>query len=84
MKPTPLSGFPELLPAQRFIELAVIDTLRTVFELNGFAPIETRAAEPLTELTRKGEIEKEVYVLRRLHAADTDADAATALGCISI
>ena len=73
MKPTPLSGFPELLPAQRFVELAVIDTLREVFELNGFAPIETRAAEPLEELTRKGEIDKEVYVLRRLHAAPADS-----------
>ena len=47
MKPTPLSGFPELLPADRFAELAVLDTLREVFELNGFAPIETRSAEPL-------------------------------------
>jgi histidyl-tRNA synthetase len=78
-KPTPLSGFPELLPAQRFVELAVLDALREVFELNGFPSIETRAAEPLDELTRKGEIEKEVYVLRRLHAGDDDADA-SALG----
>ena len=59
----------------------MLDTLREVFELNGFAPIETRAAEPLDELTRKGEIDKEVYVLRRLHAADATVEPdAGALG----
>ncbi|HZC72462.1 MAG TPA: histidine--tRNA ligase [Jatrophihabitans sp.] len=68
----PISGFPELLPAQRFVELAVLDRLRQTFELHGFAPLETPAVESLDELVRKGEIEKEVYVLRRLHA---DADA---------
>ena len=71
---TSLSGFPELLPSQRFVELAVIDRLRSIFELHGFAPVETRAAEPLDSLLRKGEIDKEVYVLRRLHA---EADEAT-------
>jgi histidyl-tRNA synthetase len=68
----PISGFPELLPAQRFVELAVIDRLREVFELHGFAPIETPAVESLEQLLRKGEIDKEVYVLRRLHADDAD------------
>jgi histidyl-tRNA synthetase len=70
---TSLSGFPELLPEQRFVELAVLDRLRSIFELHGFAPVETRAAEPLDSLLRKGEIDKEVYVLRRLHAEDGDA-----------
>ena len=69
-KPTPLSGFPELLPAERNAELAVIESLRTVFELHGFANIETRVVEPLDRLLRKGEIDKEVYVLRRLQADD--------------
>src|SRR6476660_6313759 len=67
----PLSGFPELLPAQRFVELAVLDGLRQTFELHGFAPVETAAVETLDHLLRKGEIDKEVYVLRRLHADDT-------------
>ncbi len=71
-RPTPLSGFPELLPAQRLVELEVLDRLRRTFELHGFAPVETRAAEPLDQLLRKGEIDKEVYVLRRLHAAADD------------
>lgn len=65
-KPTPLSGFPELLPEQRLVEQQVIDTLRRTFELHGFAGIETRAVEPMDQLLRKGETSKEVYVLRRL------------------
>ena len=40
----------------------------TTFELYGFAPLETRAVEPLDQLLRKGETSKEVYVLRRLQA----------------
>jgi len=63
-----LSGFPEFLPAGRNAELLVLDHLRYVFELHGFASIETRAVEPMDELLRKGEIDKEVYTLRRLHA----------------
>jgi histidyl-tRNA synthetase len=74
-KPTPLSGFPEFLPTQRIVELHVIETVRQTFELHGFASIETRAAEPLDQLLRKGEIDKEVYLLRRLLAADDDTSA---------
>jgi histidyl-tRNA synthetase len=70
----PLSGFPEWLPAQRVVEQHVVDTLREVFELHGFASVETRSVEPLEQMLRKGEIDKEVYVLRRLHASDDDAD----------
>jgi histidyl-tRNA synthetase len=65
-KISPLSGFPELLPAQRAVEQQVIDTLRHTFELHGFAGIETRAVEPLDQLLRKGDTSKEVYLLRRL------------------
>ena len=46
-RPTPLSGFPEWLPAQRIVEQHVLDVLREVFELHGFASVETRAVEPL-------------------------------------
>ncbi|UYM04809.1 histidine--tRNA ligase [Solicola gregarius] len=67
-RPTPLSGFPELLPAERNAETYVIDHLRRTFELHGFASVETRAVEPLDRLAKGGEIDKEVYVLRRLHA----------------
>ncbi|MEP6761308.1 MAG: histidine--tRNA ligase [Sporichthyaceae bacterium] len=81
-RPTPISGFPEWLPAERIVEQHVIDTLRRVFELHGFAPVETRAAEPLDQLLRKGEIDKEVYVLRRLQAGEgePEPDRAKQLG----
>jgi histidyl-tRNA synthetase len=69
-RPTPLSGFPELLPAERMVEAHVLDVLRTTFELYGYPEIETRAVEPLSVLLRKGEIDKEVYTVRRLHAED--------------
>jgi histidyl-tRNA synthetase len=72
-KPTPLSGFPEFLPSERFVEQQVIATLAQTFELHGFGNIETRAVEPLDQLLRKGETSKEVYVLRRLQAEDGDS-----------
>ncbi|MGV9212631.1 histidine--tRNA ligase [Micromonospora sp. RB23] len=72
-KPTPISGFPEWTPGQRMIEQFVLDKIRGTFELYGFAPLETRAVEPLDQLLRKGETSKEVYVIRRLHA---DAESA--------
>lgn len=74
-----ISGFPELLPSQRFVELAVIERLREVFELHGFAPLETAAVETLDTLLRKGEIDKEVYVLRRLQADADSSDSGLGL-----
>src|SRR5215510_11687321 len=71
-RPTPLSGFPEWLPSQRMAEQYVVDRLRRTFELHGFAPLQTRAVEPLDQLLRKGETSKEVYVLRRLQADPHD------------
>jgi histidyl-tRNA synthetase len=73
-RPTPISGFPEWLPPQRMIEQQFVDRIRDTFELYGFAPLETRAVEPLDQLLRKGETSKEVYVLRRLQAEAEDAD----------
>src|SRR3954454_19411512 len=76
MKPTPISGFPEWPPPQGMIEQRVFDRLRRTFELYGFAPLETRAVEPLDQLLRKGETSKEVYLLRRLQAdGDTEDDS---------
>jgi len=74
-----LSGFPEFLPSQRAVELAVIDSLRQTFELHGYGSIETRSAEPLDQLLRKGDTSNEVYVLRRLHADAQDADVGLGL-----
>ncbi|SDE23576.1 histidine--tRNA ligase [Auraticoccus monumenti] len=79
-RPTPMSGFPELLPGQRMVEQQVLDVLRGTFQLHGYAPIETRAVEPMSQLARKGEIDKEIYVVRRLHAAEDDTAAGDELG----
>ncbi|MEJ5915780.1 histidine--tRNA ligase [Pseudokineococcus sp. 1T1Z-3] len=74
--PRPLSGFPELLPGERVVEEHVLDVLREVFELHGFVGLETRAVEPLSVLLRKGDIDKEVYAVRRLAEVADDGAAA--------
>ncbi len=76
-RPKPLSGFPEFSPTGRIVEQRVLASLADTFELHGFGSIETRAVEPMSQLSSKGEIEKEVFVVRRLHAA---ADAADEIG----
>ncbi|MCQ9366904.1 histidine--tRNA ligase [Brevibacterium sp. 50QC2O2] len=63
-----LSGFPEWLPADQIVQERLLDHLRHVFELNGYAGIQTRAVEPLTALAKDGEIDKEIFAVRRLHA----------------
>src|SRR5690349_13408209 len=78
-KISPLSGFPELLPAARAVEREVIGSLSETFELHGFANIETRAVEPLDRLAKGGEVDKEIYVLRRLHADDAAGDSGLGL-----
>src|SRR3954452_10471090 len=79
-KPTPLSGFPELLPAARVVEREVVASISRTFELHGFANIETRAVEPLDRLAKGGEIDKEIYVLRRLQADEKADDTADDTG----
>src|SRR3954451_5184744 len=74
-RPTPLSGFPELLPAARAVEREVIASLAHTFELHGFANIETRVVEPLDRLAEGGEVDKEIYVLRRLQAEPGEPEA---------
>ncbi|MEW6284282.1 MAG: histidine--tRNA ligase, partial [Candidatus Eremiobacterota bacterium] len=66
-KPRPISGFPEWLPAQRLYELEVLDTIRRVYELYGYASLETPAAELVEVLEAKGVEGKELYALERLH-----------------
>lgn len=65
-RPRPLSGFPEWLPADQVIEHTLTDALRETFQRHGFAPLRTRAVEPVPVLLGKGETDKEIYALRRL------------------
>ena len=73
MKITPISGFPEFLPAQRIVEQHFLDVIRETFELHGFPSIETRAVEPVDRLVGKGgDADKEIYGIHRLARDDAD------------
>jgi len=76
---TSARGYPEWLPEGQIVERRMLETVRTVFELYGYAPLQTRAVEPLGNLLSKGETDKEIYVLRRLHAGDDDPAARAGL-----
>lgn len=84
VKPKPISGFPEWLPHERRAEQAWFDHIRQVFESYGFCNIETPSVEALDILNAKGEdggddVDKEVYVVERLHKEDGDKEARLAL-----
>ncbi len=79
-KPSPISGFPEWLPEIRHIEQQWMDKIRHVFESYGFCNIETPSVEELDVLVAKGDVDKEIYTLTRLHADEDDkSDARLAL-----
>jgi histidyl-tRNA synthetase len=76
VKITPISGFPEYLPAERIVEQHFLDVIRETFELHGYPSIETRAVEPVDRLLGKGgDADKEIYGITRL-AGDDDPAAA--------
>lgn len=79
-KPRPVTGFPEWLPEVRLVEQQWFDHIRRVFESYGFCSIETPSVEELDVLRAKGEVDKEIYVLERLHKDESDtSDARLAL-----
>lgn len=71
-KPGPIRGFPEWLPEERLIEQRWFDHIRKVFESYGFSNIETPSVEELDVLAAKGEVDKEIYVIERLHKDEGD------------
>lgn len=71
-KPRPVTGFPEWLPEVRRIEQQWMDHIRRVFESYGFCNIETPVVEELDVLRAKGEVDKEIYVIERLHKDEND------------
>ncbi|NLS10136.1 histidine--tRNA ligase [Nesterenkonia sp. MY13] len=73
-----LSGYLELLPQERLAELHLLDTLRGIFESHGYGSLETRAVETVETLLQKGEIDKEIYTVSRIHD-DGAKDARLAL-----
>ncbi len=66
-KPRPVTGFPEWLPEERIVEQKWFDSIRRVFESYGYCSIETPSVEELDVITAKGEVDKEIYVIERLH-----------------
>ena len=73
---TPISGFQEWLPTQRIVEQHFLDTIREVFELHGFASVNTRALEPVERLSDQGaDADKEIYGVRRLAGDDGSTPA---------
>jgi histidyl-tRNA synthetase len=83
-KPRPVSGFPEWLPEVRLVEQQWLDHIRKVFESYGYCSIETPAVEELNVIQAKGgdggaDVDKEVYVIERLHKEDGDKEARLAL-----
>jgi len=83
-KPKPVSGFPEWLPEARLVEQKWFDHIRRIFESYGFASIETPSVEELDVIFAKGgdgeaDVDKEVYVIERLHKEDGDKESRLAL-----
>ncbi len=60
------SGFPELEPKFEIVRQNWIRTITSIFEKNGFLPIETPLVERAENLVAKGGNPKEIYVLDRL------------------
>ncbi len=79
-KPRPISGFPEWSPEVRRTEQRWIDTIRRVFESYGYGNLETPSVEELDVLLAKGETDKEIYTLQRLHEGDGDEGGEARLG----
>ncbi|MEO8285339.1 MAG: histidine--tRNA ligase [Chloroflexota bacterium] len=60
--PQRLKGFRDIMPATMFARRHVMETLRSIFELHGFAPLETPALEYAATLEGKyGEDERLIY-----------------------
>ena len=76
-KVTPISGFPEYLPADRIVEQHFLDVIRETFELHGYPSIETRAVEPVDRLVGKGgDADKEIYAVSRLAGDEAEGSDA--------
>lgn len=65
-KTSPISGFPEFLPAEQIIFNRTMEVIRRNYERVGAVPIDTPAVERVETLIAKGGNEKEIYALRRL------------------
>ena len=53
--PQRLKGFRDIMPAAMYVRRHVMETLRSIFELHGFSPLETPALEYAATLEGKKE-----------------------------
>ncbi|NBV54539.1 MAG: histidine--tRNA ligase, partial [Proteobacteria bacterium] len=74
-KITPISGFPEYLPAQQLAFNSICAKIKAVYEAFGYVPLETPCVERIDTLISKGIDSKEVYALRRLNVQEGDDGA---------
>lgn len=72
---TPLSGFPEFLPAEQRAFDALKCRIETTFQSFGYQAMETPAVEKMTTLVAKGAAEQEIYTLRRYQEKSSDKTA---------
>jgi len=79
VEPRAVSGFPEWLPEQEIEFQRLLSIIRQSFEMFGFSPIETSAAELLEILESKGEINKQIYGLYRPNASAEERETEMAL-----
>ncbi len=62
LEPQRLKGFRDLMPEAMFVRQHVMNTLRGIFEMHGFAPLETPSLEYAATLEGKyGEAERLIY-----------------------
>ena len=61
----PISGFPELLPEERRVELDWIDQIRTILKVMVLLQL-NQNSEPIDVLLKQGDTDKEIYTLGRL------------------
>lgn len=74
-KISPISGFPEYLPAQQRAFDAIVAKVRAAYESFGYTALETAVVERTDTLLAKGIDAKEVYGLRRLAAGEGEDGA---------
>ncbi|MFC6659777.1 histidine--tRNA ligase [Deinococcus multiflagellatus] len=78
-RPTPISGFPEFLPAEQLVFDRVLATIRATYERYGFTSIETPAVERRDTLVARGGDDKEIYTLSRLTTGSGSTETELAL-----
>lgn len=68
-----ISGFPEFLPNEQIVFNKILESIKEIFELYGFVPMETSAVEKVNILLSKGD-DSEIYGLYRLADENSKKD----------